>query len=132
MAGWDDFVASGLLRSVATSRGEEAYYRVSFDRVRSDENNTWDYQWQFACWAQSGLAVVPRTSLVENVGFRPDATHTALDPTRGLTIADLGELVHPPWVVRDRRADAAAFRELFAAGTLKQRLFNRSWLRSGP
>ncbi len=128
MTGWDEFVARGLLRSVATSRSEEAYYRVTYDRVRSGETDTWDYQWQFACWAQSGLAVVPRTSLVENVGFRPDATHTALDPTRGFTTADLGELVHPSWVVRDRKADAAAFRELFAAGTLKQRMFNRSWL----
>ena len=120
--------ARGLLRSVATSRSEEAYYRVAYDRVRSGETDTWDYQWQFACWAQSGLAVVPRTSLVENVGFRADATHTTLDPTRGVATADIGELVHPTWVVRDRAADAAAFREIFAAGTLKQRIFNRAWL----
>lgn len=38
--------------------------------------NTWDYQWSFARHFNSGLSCVSSSSLVENIGFGEDATHT--------------------------------------------------------
>ena len=35
------------------------------------------HQWLLACWQQRGLAVVPNTNLVSNIGFGPSATHTS-------------------------------------------------------
>jgi len=37
---------------------------------------TWDYQWQYCCAINGGLCIVPKVNLVNNIGFRPDATHT--------------------------------------------------------
>jgi len=37
---------------------------------------TWDYQWQYSCAINGGLCIVPKVNLVNNIGFRPDATHT--------------------------------------------------------
>lgn len=37
--------------------------------------HTWDYQWSFAHMLHGGLAVLPRTNLVSNIGEGPDATH---------------------------------------------------------
>ena len=53
-----------------------AYWGERFDRTYAGEADTWDYQWFFNCWAQNGLAVVPGSNLVTNIGFGEDATHT--------------------------------------------------------
>ena len=37
--------------------------------------HTWDYQWSYAHMLHGGLAVLPRTNLVANIGEGPDATH---------------------------------------------------------
>jgi hypothetical protein len=37
--------------------------------------HTWDYQWSYAHMLHGGLAVLPRTNLVTNIGEGPDATH---------------------------------------------------------
>jgi hypothetical protein len=47
-----------------------------FDRVAQGRIDTWDYQLSYLLWSSQRLAVVPRWNLVENIGFRADATHT--------------------------------------------------------
>ena len=77
------------------------------------KEDTWDHQWKYACWSQSGLSIEPGVNLVANLGIgRPDATHTSgknplldqISRTR-----EMGEIKHPPFVVRHRAADAYIF-----------------------
>jgi hypothetical protein len=75
---------------------------------------TWDHQWTFACWANSGLSIVPKHNLVSNVGCGKDATHTfdENDPTGNLPVAKMTfPLVHPPVILQDRDLDRRAVRE---------------------
>ena len=60
------------------SRREQAYWIGTFDDARRDWRiaQAWDFPWIFSCWIRGGLAVTPSTNLVENLGFRSDATHT--------------------------------------------------------
>jgi hypothetical protein len=37
---------------------------------------TWDYQWQYTNAINSGLCIVPKCNLVNNIGFDENATHT--------------------------------------------------------
>jgi hypothetical protein len=41
--------------------------------------SAWDYQWGFARHINSGMACVPTKSLIENIGFGTDATHTKIN-----------------------------------------------------
>jgi len=41
--------------------------------------SAWDYQWGFARHFNSGMACVPTKSLIENIGFGEDATHTKIN-----------------------------------------------------
>lgn len=64
--------------------------------------DTWDYQWDFTMACQSGLQIVPRISLIQNIGFNASATHTKSDVSqRGLVFASelTYPLVHPPAMV---------------------------------
>jgi hypothetical protein len=98
---------------------EEAalYWRAIFDGVFEGRiTRAWDYQWLFACWSQSGLAVTPDVNLISNIGFGDDATHTVTQggminlPVAGMEFP----LRHPPYVVRHREADEFNFRNVFA------------------
>ena len=71
MADWPKFKELGFHRHFPFYRQRNSI----FDATYAGEYSTWDYQWQFATASRSGLSVVPKFSLVENIGFGPDATH---------------------------------------------------------
>jgi hypothetical protein len=67
----------------------------------------WDFQWNFAIWSQSGLAIFPNQILVSNVGYRADGTHTkSTNQWSNLPVEEMKfPLRHPPCIVRNREAD---------------------------
>lgn len=87
-----------------------------FDTVSATDNvDIWDHQWSFACWANSGLSILPRHNLVTNVGYGAAATHTAQseDPYINLPAREmLFPLVHPPTVLHDRDLERIFMREV--------------------
>ena len=44
--------------------------------IKNKSLDTWDYQWAFSRHAQNGLSCIPSQSLIRNIGFNDDATHT--------------------------------------------------------
>ncbi len=98
------------------------YWQRMFDRVHQGQLDAWDYQWLFTLWTQNMLAAQPRTNLVRNIGFGEDATHTKLD-SHNFSALPLDKvtfpLAHPPYVMRDTKADRYLVRHFFAH-TLQQ------------
>ena len=93
----------------------EKFYRLrKFEATvaRRGSVDWWDYQWDFARFIHSGLAIVPNKNLVKNVGFGTDATHTTDGNSRSASL-DNHEIDfpirHPPFVVRDLEADKKYF-----------------------
>lgn len=73
---------------------------------RRQQVDTWDYPWNFSCWAHGGLGIVPAVNLVDNIGFGPGGTHTTegdsqLAPATALPFP----LRHPRRVKCNRRLD---------------------------
>ena len=54
---------------------------------------TWDYQWVYACWINSGFCLMPTRNLVSNIGCGVDATHTC----------------NANWVMANRKREAIGF-----------------------
>ncbi len=48
----------------------------TFDAVAEGRVDTWDFQLDYVLMKQRTLCVVPPRSLIENIGYGPDATHT--------------------------------------------------------
>jgi hypothetical protein len=104
---WPAIRDGGWLRDLLDDSASVRHWMKIFDRVYRGEINTWDYQWTFACWLQSGLAIMPSMNLVSNIGFHAGATHTAADsPFSGMGTEPMQfPLDHPAFMVRDRLAD---------------------------
>lgn len=78
--------------------------------VDTGRPDSWGYRWTAACILNGGLCAIPRSNMVANTGFGPDATHTtnsAHDPQ--LKAAGILPIVHPPLVALDRRAELQVF-----------------------
>lgn len=89
----------------------EKFYRHSkFKKTASakDQLNWWDYQWDFARYVHSGLAVVPHANLVKNISYNEMAmqTRSGYGKRAKLEAYEINlPLVHPPFVVWDKESD---------------------------
>jgi hypothetical protein len=122
LAQWDTLRETSFLTDVLGNEAEVALWRFYFDRIRSGETQTWDHQWQFACWAQHGLSIMPATNLVTNIGFGPGAQHyKESDPIlSGLAVNEMTfPLRHPTTMVRSREVDDFIFQHLHSS-TIKR------------
>jgi hypothetical protein len=52
------------------------YWNNIFERAYQKNIDSWAYRWLFSCWANNGLSILPSKSLIKNIGFGNDATHT--------------------------------------------------------
>jgi hypothetical protein len=127
---WPALRETRFLQDVLQNEDEVTFWRQCFDRIISGETQTWDHQWQFACWAQRGLSIMPAVNLCTNVGFGPTAQHyKEFDPKlASVPVEEMHfPLQHPQSIVRNREADDFAFRELLSGGVSKKRRTGR-WI----
>ncbi len=74
MSAWPDYKKTSDLDYYGPQKIKVA---EAFEAQSRMVNNTWDTQWWFSCAVRRGLSLTPKVNLVSNIGFRPDATHTA-------------------------------------------------------
>src|SRR5437870_713609 len=122
MRAWPAFRDSPEADALYDTPDERMYWTGAFDGMHDGRiSTTWDYAWWFACMTQ-GLSIHPVVNLVSNIGIGPAATHTAshhalaFRETRPLD----SPLIHPPWVVRDKRADVDTFDWRFPGAVLRE------------
>lgn len=136
MDAWRDYRNSKAFAERCPHRLERQYWTYYFDRMTSgDPIDTWDYQWTFACWLVSGLAVSPSVNMVTNVGYRADGTHTVDEsPWANMSASEIGQLSHPPRVEADRRADWWEFVHHYGGEWYREQMRLRTRLRrlAGP
>ena len=62
------------------SERELAFRLAAYDSVLTGACDTWDHQWVWRIAECGGLAIIPKTNLIENIGFDRNATHTKTRP----------------------------------------------------
>ncbi len=128
MRHWPELRDGGWLLDVLGTREAAEYWRKIFDATHEERNTSWAYRWTYAAWLYSGLTVLPNVNLVSNVGFGDDATHTVQgeDPFSKLPIREMEmPLRHPPYLIRDERADRFTQGTLFRSAPLWRRIAGR-------
>ncbi len=107
MALWPLVREGEWLSDVLDDQRSTRNWTKMFEKVFRGDINTWDYQWTFTCWFQSGFAILPNVNLVSNIGFHASATHTTSDSPYGSMNTEPMSfpLDHPPFIIRDAVAD---------------------------
>jgi hypothetical protein len=113
--------AEMVLKTCCANRKLRDYWRAKFDGTRAGEILTWDYQWVFTLWACNGIAVTPTRSLIENIGFGADSTHTISAAVGYASLSIDAKPACAPVASPDPHAALKAiFREIFEAASPKR------------
>jgi hypothetical protein len=106
---------------------ERCYWEKVFDLMFQAKIDTWDYPWTASVWYHGGLTATPNVNMVSNIGFGPDATHTAVanDPNADRPRQGMREIIHPSLVRADSEADRWVFDMHLGGRNLR---FPRSWI----
>jgi hypothetical protein len=126
MKTWPEFKRTGMLEMICEDTHEHKFWTKLFDSMYENPNrkDIWDYQWKYACWSQSGLAIEPSVNLVSNLGLnRSDATHTTGKNPMLEQVSrtqEMWEVKHPPFVVRHREADQYIFDYIIGGKKMKR------------
>lgn len=118
---WSEYKGLDMLSYVCENLCEQQYWIDIFNRVFNGAIDTWDYQWVYACWCQNGLAILPDSNLVSNIGFGVDGTHTSNSENSlsKLPLTDIWEIKHPSLVVMHKEADNDTFNSVLSPRNMK-------------
>lgn len=84
------------------------YWHYKLNEVKSSKINSWAYRWMFTLWLNNGLAIVPHSNLIQNIGNDQRSTNTKgylhyLNiPTSPL---DSNRSKYPDFIISDSRYD---------------------------
>jgi len=107
MTNWPEIRDRKLFDQYFPKMSERYYWESLFQSVYDGNIDTWDYQWVYSIWANSGLTIAPARNLVRNIGFDSEATHTTGDnmySSLGAEELDL-PLTHPARVLASSDRD---------------------------
>lgn len=111
MHDYRSFVACGGLRDLFDRPSVRDFWKEILDETAAGKVDTWDYQWAYANFKESRLAVVPQRNMVENIGFGTDATHTSSRSRRApAEERPAEEIVHPEFMLPSKAADDFTYR----------------------
>lgn len=91
-------------------------------KISEGKMNTWDYPWAFSRHIKKGMACVPTVSLISNIGFGADATHTN---SSDLDLVKHQEIGFPIRFNSNMSADADYDLKFVRPHTIRQRLLRR-------
>lgn len=120
-----------LERKLPAEKQAQLHWRTIFDRVAAGKIDTWDYQWNYACWKHDGLTCLPKVNMISNIGFGADATHTVSVESKHANLAVAAvtlPLEHPRDVVASTFADRWTSEHVF--GLDERRGGARRWRRA--
>lgn len=107
-----------------------------FKKLKADQIDTWDYQLALTNYFYNGLSANPNVNLIQNIGFRPDATHTAdANATYALLpLQEISEITHPKYFTPEKGADFFTFNKEFKLEENRKKHYSirrrfKRWLR---
>ncbi len=108
---WRDNKNLSEFKNIFENNRELKYWNKIFDDLfYKGIPDTWDYQFQYQIFINSGMTCMPYTNSVENIGFGEGATHTTQMPILpNNNINEIGRielpLSHPDKIIRSKDCD---------------------------
>ena len=121
MKTFNRFKKENQIKNIFKTKTEQLHRLEIYQKVYDGKIDTWDYQWHYCVAVNNGLAIHPNVNLIQNIGFREDATHTKnIDKKINSNFAKEIDfpLVHPNFVLVNEKADKAYFNNVVYKGTV--------------
>ncbi len=116
IAGWrEGWSREAMKHAMGGTNPAKMLWSANFDLMARHSIDTWDLQFVYACMRNRQLTIAPPVNLVENVGFREDATHTQRRPDYLRETGTLTVQENRGPLVLDEKADHWLMRNVYEA-----------------
>jgi hypothetical protein len=107
-----------LLKLKFSNSFERAFWQNSFETVGQGKIDTWDTQWIYNIYNNSGIGITPTVNLVSNIGFGDNATHTTSfnSDVAEVPLQTITEIKHPAKIRINKKADNYTYKKLYENG----------------
>ncbi len=75
LTNWSEVKTDKKSFPILKNRFVRSFWFSIFDKMYKKKIDTWDYQWSYNVLIHSGLAIIPKSNLISNIGFGSDSTH---------------------------------------------------------
>lgn len=108
------FEDANFIDSIFPKKRATNSWKKTFQAMKNQEIDTWDYQWTFTMWKNNWLTILPNVNLISNIGFGADATHTISETeVSNLKNHELILRYHPTEIARNQEADNYTYKLFF-------------------
>lgn len=104
------------LEDILMDKKAARYWSKIFQATYEGKFDSWGYRWTFSCWIQNFLSILSDVNLVSNIGFGLNSTNTKrlISKFANMPSSELEfPLKHPPFLIRDSKADNYTQRTLY-------------------
>lgn len=126
MKTYPEFKKNKQIEKIFKDKNIQKYWLNTFDNLYYNKIDTWDGQWVYSIYNNSGIVIPPNANLISNIGFSENATHTkTLDGLlSNIPTEIIKTLVHPVSIIVNDEADENLFKSLYYKSIL-QKIMNR-------
>jgi hypothetical protein len=120
-----DLLAQDVKSTFKTKR-EQLYWTDSYNWIKYEGADTWDFQLMYVVWKEHGLIIQPNVNLVSNIGFGEKAIHCkdAFSNSANAKTENILPLKYPRKIKRSYKADTNYLDHYLLDGTAQKiRLF---------
>jgi hypothetical protein len=102
-----------VLANMGFRSSDIKYWKYKLKVIDCHQASAWDWQWYFSLAVQNQLSIFPKVSLVTNVGFGKDATHTqGKAKKKYIASQELSfPLIHPKYIVPSYGFDKVFYKQ---------------------
>ena len=121
---WDNIKNSNIINLLFPDKVEKEFWTVIFDKVNQKKIDSWAYIWNYTCFVNSGLNIIPIKNLIKNIGYGDTATHTKIktSPIFKLSVFELNEITHPCTIIQNLYLDKELFYKYHLTDELRKKL----------
>jgi len=106
----------------------DAWTNIFIDQ-KAGKINSWAYPLDFENFFNNGLVIIPNVNLVSNIGFGSGGTHTLTEESiyANIPLGELGEIIHPEYIVPQKQADLSIINRDFDIAKISRK--DKAWHR---
>lgn len=93
MVEWSILRNTSWLNEILNDDAAVAFWKRMFDKMHNGMD-TWDYALVFSSWLHNSLSIRPKVSMISNIGFDNNATHTKT-PINGTSFPEAADMTFP-------------------------------------
>ena len=125
MKSFKTFQSENAISNIFESKRVQRYWLALLKSAHEDRIDTWDFQWTYTIWINSGLSIIPNKNLITNIGFGSEAVHSVNENQRMSNLSNLEisfPLQHPKFLLIDLAADFYSLKRIYVKGNIMKAL----------